>query len=301
MTAASNSLDWGRDGRDWPNREHSRFIRASAIRWHVQRMGNGPVILALHGTGAATHSWRDLMPCLAEHFDVFAVDLPGHGFTQRPAESRLTLPGMATAIAELVDAEGLQPTVVVGHSAGAAILCRMVLDRRVSPSLIVGLNAALLPFSGLLGSVYRWGAQVTKAIGPWAARRVARQAEDMQTIASLVERTGSSLDPQGLRLYQKLVRHRGHTEAAMAMMAGWDLRSLESDLAQLPCELLLIAGGRDSAVPPTQALHLAAKVDRVRTRIMPDVGHLSHEERPSETAAIILDAARQAGVVSSTP
>ena len=57
---------WNEEGRDWPNREHSQFIRASAIRWHLQVMGNGPVLLALHGTGASTHSFRDLMPVLAE-------------------------------------------------------------------------------------------------------------------------------------------------------------------------------------------------------------------------------------------
>ncbi len=47
-------LDWGEDGRDWPNREASRFIEADDITWHVQIMGAGPVLLLLHGTGAST-------------------------------------------------------------------------------------------------------------------------------------------------------------------------------------------------------------------------------------------------------
>ena len=63
-----NALIWERDGRDWPNRQASRFVRAAGIRWHVQAMGEGPVLLLLHGTGASTHSWRRLAPLLATRF-----------------------------------------------------------------------------------------------------------------------------------------------------------------------------------------------------------------------------------------
>jgi len=78
-------LVWERDGRDWPNRDASRFVRAGGLRWHVQKTGTGPVLLLVHGTGAATHSWRELAPLLARRFTVIAPDLPGPGFTQRPA------------------------------------------------------------------------------------------------------------------------------------------------------------------------------------------------------------------------
>lgn len=77
-------MNWDHDGRDWPNREHSRFVEAAGLRWHVQQMGRGPVLLLLHGTGASTHSWRALMPLLAAEFTVVAPDLPGHGFTSAP-------------------------------------------------------------------------------------------------------------------------------------------------------------------------------------------------------------------------
>lgn len=74
---------WERDGADWPNRAASRFVTASGLTWHVQAMGapEAPVLLLLHGTGAATHSWAGLAPLLAARFRVIAPDLPGHGFT----------------------------------------------------------------------------------------------------------------------------------------------------------------------------------------------------------------------------
>ena len=73
------ALDWALENSTWPHAEISRFHQVGGLRWHVQQMGEGPPILLIHGTGASTHSWRDLAPLLAERFTVIAADLPGHG------------------------------------------------------------------------------------------------------------------------------------------------------------------------------------------------------------------------------
>ena len=148
----SDRPDWEIEGRDWPNRAHSRFVNAGGVRWHVQVTGAGPVLLLLHGTGAATHSWRRMLPMLAEHFTVVAPDLPGHGFTARGSQ---TLPAMAKAVAALLGELDLKPAVVVGHSAGAAVALRMALDGLVAAKAVVGLSAALLPFPGLAAVMFR--------------------------------------------------------------------------------------------------------------------------------------------------
>ena len=96
------SLQWDTDGRDWPNRQTSRFVDAGGLRWHVQCAGEGPVALLLHGTGASTHSWRGVLPLLAEHYTVVAPDLPGHGFSGAGADDCYSLPGMAGAVASLL-------------------------------------------------------------------------------------------------------------------------------------------------------------------------------------------------------
>ncbi len=103
LTAMASTDDrpaFARAGRDWPNREASRFVTAGGLTWHVQEAGEGPVLLLVHGTGAATHSWRGLMPLLARDFRVIAPDLPGHGFTD-PLRTP-SLPRMARALAELL-------------------------------------------------------------------------------------------------------------------------------------------------------------------------------------------------------
>ena len=98
----SERLSWQRDGRDWPNREFSRFVSAAGLSLHVQVMGDGPAVVLAHGTGSSTHSWRTLAPLLARRFTVIAPDLPGHGFTEMPETRRLSLPG-----ARIVAQDGL--------------------------------------------------------------------------------------------------------------------------------------------------------------------------------------------------
>jgi magnesium chelatase accessory protein len=90
------------------------------MRWHVQTMGpeDAPVLLLLHGTGAATHSWRGLAPLLATRFRVVAPDLPGHGFTTGRPLGGLTMPAIARAVGDLLTTLGVDPAIIVGHSAG---------------------------------------------------------------------------------------------------------------------------------------------------------------------------------------
>jgi len=146
--------DWAVEGRDWPNRGASRFVDAGGLRWHVQQFGEGPALVLLHGTGAATHSWRDIAPLLARSHSVIAMDLPGHGFTSVPRDdSGFTLPNVARSLAALLGELGIVPLALVGHSAGAAIAVRMALDGLSTLGGIVGLNSALLPFPGPLGPI----------------------------------------------------------------------------------------------------------------------------------------------------
>ena len=143
--------DWEKEGRDWPNRDASRFVFAAGIQWHVQVMGAGPTLLLLHGAGAATHSWRDLAPLLAKYFTLVAPDLPGHGFTGTPGGDGLSLPGMASGLAALLSKLEIEPMLAVGHSAGAAVALRMGRDGRFTRG-VVSLNGALRRFRRAAGA-----------------------------------------------------------------------------------------------------------------------------------------------------
>ncbi|WP_420134299.1 alpha/beta fold hydrolase BchO [Rhodopseudomonas sp.] len=283
-----SDLVWSRDGADWPHREASRFVEAGGFRWHVQQMGpaGAPVMLLIHGTGAATHSWRGLMPLLATDYQVIAPDLPGHGFTQSPRAHRLSLPGMAADLAALLRVLSVSPQIVVGHSAGAAIAARMCLDGSIAPRLLISLNGAFLPYGGPAANFFSPLAKML-VLNPFVPGLFAWQAGSRGAVERLIGNTGSTIDAQGIKLYGKLVGNSGHVAAALRMMANWDLEPLLLALPGLKPLLVLVAAEGDRAIPPS----VARKVQEIQPNSVieriPGLGHLAHEEQPQLIAALI--------------
>jgi magnesium chelatase accessory protein len=282
--------DWSREGRDWPNRDASRFVNAGGLRWHVQVMGSGPPILLLHGAGAATHSWRDLAPDLARDFTVVAPDLPGHGFTETPSPSGLSLEGMAGVLGQLLDRMEVRPTLAVGHSAGAAIALRMRLDRRMGPGGVVSVNGALRPFPGAAGHLFPALAKLL-FLNPLAIQAFAWRARRPGAVAQLLQGTGSVVDAVGLKFYARLLGTTGHIAGALGMMANWDLAPLADRLPTLPPPVTLIAADNDRAVPPAVALAAQRLIPHSRLVTLAGLGHLAHEEAPHRIADIVRQAA----------
>jgi magnesium chelatase accessory protein len=288
VSALPAALDWRRDGADWPNRECSQWIEAAGLRWHLQRKGQGPVVLLLHGTGAATHSWRDLLPRLAPHCEVIAPDLPGHGFTTTLPAGGATLPGMAQAVASLLRAIDLRPAIIVGHSAGAAIAVRLCLDAALTPRALLSLNGALLPWRGLPSLLFAPAAKLLASSG-WAPRFFARRATDPAAFERLLATTGSRLDAQGRLLYARLVTNAAHVGGALQMMANWDLYALERDLPRLTVPLTLVVGDNDRTVSPAEAQRVRALLPAAMVVRLPGLGHLAHEECPDKIARLVED------------
>lgn len=280
-------LDWSRDGSDWPNRSASRFVRAGGLTWHVQSAGDGDDVLLLHGTGASTHSWRGLFVALSRDHRVIAPDLPGHAFTDPLPHGRLNLPGMAEAAGALLKKLDVQPRIVVGHSAGAAIAIRMALDGHAAPEAIVSLNGALFPISNSFARPFFVGAAKLLALNPLTPWLFALRARDPLAVRRLLDGTGSEIDPLDEEIYARLATTTSHVAGALGMMAGWDLHALEDDLPKLETPLLLVVGEADAMVPPGRAAGVARLVRNARVVCLQGLGHLAHEEAPAKIHALI--------------
>jgi magnesium chelatase accessory protein len=281
---------------DWPLRRHSRFVTAAGLRWHVQCLGDGPPVLLVHGTGAASHTWRGLAPLLARRFRVIAPDLPAHGFSSRPADrTALSLPGMARALEALLEKIGVRPALGVGHSAGAAIVTRMCLDGRLAPRGLVSLNGALLELPGLPRGIVSplAGLLASSAIFP---KLFAWRAGDLAAVRRLVASTGSTLDEEGVRQYARLVRDPDHVAGVLEMMARWNLAPLQAELPKLAVPLLLVVGADDRTVPPGEGRRVRQRVPDAELVELPGLGHLAHEERPQRVEGLVTGFARRVGV-----
>lgn len=289
MFPSRDRPQWSTEGRDWPNREASRFVSSNSLSWHVQIMGEGPDLLLLHGTGASTHSWRDVAPLLASRFRVIMPDLPGHGFSDYPGARSLSLRAMSGSVAALMRTLGAEPVAGIGHSAGAAVLAAMAIEQRQALEGIISINGAFLPirhaqiFSPLAKLLF---------LNPLTPHLFARRAAGAGAVERLIEGTGSRIDRRGIELYRRLMRHAGHVEGALGMMANWDLDWLRGALPRLDVPLLLVTAPGDKAVPTSDAATVANLAPRARVVPFGRGGHLAHEEYPvamSELIQTLLD------------
>lgn len=291
-------MDWARDLQSWPNASLSRLVAQRPHRWHVQEAGTGPTLLLIHGTGGATHSWRDVLPDLARDHRVIALDLPGQGLTQMGSRQRCGLDGMTEDIASLCNAQGWTPDAIIGHSAGAAIALRLSERLRSSEGqapVVIGLNAALGHFKGVAGWLFPVLAKML-ALNPLTAGLFVRSVSGPGRIQGLIRSTGSDLGPEGMALYEKLICDKGHVDATLAMMSQWRLDQLLSDLPDITTRTVLIAGTGDKAVPAEVSERAAARMPNARYIPLKGLGHLAHEEKPALVCELIREVLHEEGV-----
>lgn len=281
-------MPWAEHRTVWPHAQHSRFVNAGGVTWHVQSWGQGPCMLLLHGTGSGSFSWRGLLPALSQHFTVVAPDLPGHAFSSRGPEGALSLPGMSEGLRALMLQMNLTPQVIMGHSAGAAIAAHMVLQHSaMAQSSLIGLNPAWLPLPGMASWVFGPAAKLA-AINPLSAWATAKLAAKPGSVAQWIARTGSSLDTQGENLYTRVLSDSGHVHGVLSMMAAWQLKPLSGRLSQIKNPVFMAIGSNDKTIPPALADEACRVLPQAQKMTQTGLGHLAHEEDPEGTVQQIL-------------
>lgn len=120
-----------------------------------ERTGSGPSMLLVHGITESHHSWDPLVPALAEHFDVIAVDLRGHGASSSVAPYDAGV--FAADLAGLATLLGLVRPYLVGHSLGGVVVTALATAIETSgvididqPLALSGFQAALQPAASMI-------------------------------------------------------------------------------------------------------------------------------------------------------
>lgn len=263
-------------------------VHAAGLRWGLRRLGLGcgPRLLLLHGTGSSGDSWLAVAQRLAARHEVWLPDLPGHGRSQSYDDRHASLPRMAESLAGLLAAHGGAPAYVAAHSAGAAVMLQMVLDRRIAPRGLLSVNGALAPLPGLAAAVFPPLARLIGA-SDWLPRLAARQAARPAALARLIASTGSRLGAEDVDRYRNLLTQHSHVRGALDMMGAWRLDALLAGLPRLGVPLWLAAGTRDGTVPCAQSARLAPQIATARYLPLEGLGHLAHEEAPERIVDLI--------------
>lgn len=271
-------MDWARHKKNWPNSEYSEFVDIPPHRWHIQRAGEGPVIVLLHGAGASTHSWAPIFTELSLSYDVIALDLPGQGFSKMRGSQRYRLDMMSDDIMGLLTTLDVHPDAIIGHSAGAAIAVELS-SRLTKPPLIFSINGAFQNFAGLAGVLFPAIAK-TLALSPMTGALFSLASDSKFRIRKLIESTGSKLTDEKIGYYRTLIRDSRHVNATLAMMANWSLDAMPETLRFSRSKMHFLIGGRDHAVPAKVGREAAALVNDSSVETIQSLGHLMHEEDP---------------------
>ena len=105
-----------------------RFTDVPGGRIHWIEKGEGPPLVLIHGLAGNLNNFGYIMDRLAADYRVIAVDRPGCGWSERDGDALSHIPEQARMIAAMLDKEGIEPAVLVGHSLGGAVSLTMALN-----------------------------------------------------------------------------------------------------------------------------------------------------------------------------
>jgi pimeloyl-ACP methyl ester carboxylesterase len=254
------------------------------------RSGTGAPLVLLHGLGLSRRSWDPVIPMLAGHFDVIAVDLPGFGDSE-PTRAEPTPAVLAAAVAGLLDRLGVAAPHVAGNSLGGWVALELAASRPVA-SL-----TALSP-AGLWRGSTPWYGRVSL----WASRWLTRHA------AGPLSRLVNYRLGRALVLGQTHGRPRqltaGYARAAIqslgscpgfdaALRAAARRRYLAS--APISAPVTVAFGSRDLLLLPHQSRHLDQLPPGTQVETLPGCGHVPMADDPGAVAALIIASAARAG------
>ncbi|HKS04854.1 MAG TPA: alpha/beta fold hydrolase [Gemmatimonadaceae bacterium] len=248
---------------------------------------DAPPVVLIHGLGIHAHLWRRTVPALVDAGRrVYALDLPGHGLSDRPLEpGSYTLAKMTDHVAAYCDAIGVARAVVVAQSMGGRIAIELAYrgPKRVSGlalygSVGFGVAPRALPLvprlpapRGALSALLtqRWMVAIGKGFAYGRRARVAQADIDA---------------------YWATTQFPDFVPAVRQALIDFDWRELTPDqCAALRVPTLIVFGTRDRTIRPLHAERLCAAVPDARLVWVHDAGHVVPEEVADESNAHLLE------------
>ncbi|MBI5014822.1 MAG: acetoin dehydrogenase dihydrolipoyllysine-residue acetyltransferase subunit [Deltaproteobacteria bacterium] len=247
------------------------FADVAGMRLHYVAAGGAatglrvkePPVVFVHGIAGSAILWQANITAPAAWRRVVALDLPGHGRSDKP-EAAYDLDFLAGALAGFLDALELPAVALVGHSLGGHLCLRLALR---DPGRVAGL---VLVDSGGLGPEIRLGFLQALLAG------VTREAVEAM-LRGLFEDTGlasRSMIEATLEMLEQPGASRAVAAAVAAVAQGSrQEENLAERLAELPMPVLLAWGGKDAVLPVSQAQAAAAAAPRAELWIAEESGH----------------------------
>lgn len=272
--------------------EDSLFIEVNGVKVHYKTYGQGePVFLLLHGFGASLFSWHEVTAPLAEMGTVIAYDRPAFGLTERPleweGESPYSQDSQVELVIGLMDALGVEQAILVGNSAGGTIsmLTALKYPQRVQSLILVG------PAVYAGGGAPAWirpllGTPQMRHLGPLVARQIQTRGPEL---VKLAWHDPTKITPEIMEGYQKPLRIDNWDKALWELTVSSRESGIAERLSEFDLPVLVITGDDDRIVPTEQSLQLAKEIPNAQLAVIPQCGHVPHEECPDVFMQAVTD------------
>jgi pimeloyl-ACP methyl ester carboxylesterase len=253
------------------------------------KCGSGPALILVHGLLGSAFCWRCNLRELGAIRTVYALDLPGVGYSGRLAERECSVATNARRLLAFMRACGVEQADLLGNSHGGAVA---ILAAAMAPERV---NRLIL-----VAPVHPWMRQRRLLLGI-AANRIG--GELMQFIAPqlgflhgyfLRRMYGDPrrITPGTLEGYSAPIRIPGTVDHLLAMVRCWN-KDMEELARVLPllCSIpaLLVWGSLDGAVNLDSAAKLQQVFENCRLEVIPSAGHLPYEEFPTDFNRCVLE------------
>lgn len=236
-------------------------------------------IVFLHGLGGSQSTWANVLGDFAETYRVAAIDLPGHGASDKPVSENgnYAIASLAHAVAQVIEKLELSPAIVVGHSLGGAVALQLAFER---PKLLRGL--VLVDSAGL-------GPEISDELLDRVEAVPSR--EEARRLLELFFQNPRFILDRGVDEMYASRSAPGADEAVKAIAAhafsrsGQQVNFLDR-INQLEVPVLILWGELDRVVPATQAMAASIALPTAWLEIFEGVGHVPQIEAAQAFAAI---------------
>ncbi len=275
-----------------PETPHDQYVDVKEVAARFWTAGStGSPVLLIHGLGRYVEDWLSSVVALSGEHRVYALDLIGHGRTDKPPHASYGLDALVQFVRDFMISTGIERAHVVGHSLGGAIATRLALTYpEVVERLVLVDPAGLSPEVHTVFRLMRRplvGELFTRPSRSGSARMLRLCVYDQSLVTDeMIEPIYqmSSL-PGAQKALLKTVRECGKSMLDQGKSGRPDIRRL----ATFPNPVLVVWGRQDKLVPVTHAEIAAKEVPRAIIRLFDRCGHAPMWEHPEEFNALLLD------------
>ena len=275
----------------------ARFVTLGdgvAVRVAESGPTNAPPVLLVHGWGASLYMWRDWFTPLAERgYRAVALDLPGHGLSDKPSdEGRYRLASLTATVREVIATAGLRRPHVVAQSMGGTIALELAVSGDPALGRLVLVNPACFGNVRLLPIARRASPKVvepvlSRVVPRWVVERAHRRVygdPSLITDDDIDQYWAPSQFPGYAPAMRRLLHEFTWTRPAVSTMVQ-RLRTLTPPTSPP----LVVLGTRDRLVREARPYAAALRKAGAPLEIYSSVGggHALNEERPREVLALV--------------